>query len=80
MKTYTNGEKNKITTSIPRNYDKIYTELFDHFLNIPGCDTITNITEDWIPKFIILFRQEVSQSFSKYKKYLKDLNDEFIKK
>jgi checkpoint serine/threonine-protein kinase len=77
MSTYTENNRNKITQSIPRQFDKLYTKLFDTFLNIPSCHELPNLEEDFIRHFVILFKTELGASFSKSKKYLADLNEKY---
>jgi checkpoint serine/threonine-protein kinase len=77
MKTFSEGGRNKITNNIPRQYDKVFAELFDTYLNIPSCTEIPDLQTEWITKFVGLFKAELGSSFSKYKKYLKDLNEAF---
>lgn len=37
MEVYNENNKFKITKKMPRNYDEIFNELFDTYLNIPSC-------------------------------------------
>lgn len=68
--------RNRLNATFPRNYDKIFARMFDCFLNIPDCQHIPEIADEWIPKFVMLFKMELGASFAKFNKYLKDLNRE----
>ncbi len=72
-------ERNSMTSSFPRNYDKVYARMFDAFLNIPDCQSIPDVEKDWIPEFVNLFKMELGTSFYKYAKYLKELNSAPLK-
>ena len=37
METFTECDKYKMTKKMPRNYDKIFADLFETYLNIPNC-------------------------------------------
>ena len=77
MKTFVESDRFKITASIPRQFDKLFTKLFDTFLNIPSCNELPNLEEDFINNFVELFKAEFVRSFAKHKKYLSDINDFF---
>ena len=72
-------EKNSITSSIPRNYDKLFSNIFREFLNIPDSNSIPDIRNDWIPTLVNLFKMELGTSFAKYSKYLKELNQAVLR-
>ena len=77
MNTYSENGKNKISCSIPRNFDKLFSSLFDTYLNIPSCNEIPDLQTEFINKFVNLFKYELGTSFSKSKNYLADLNKDF---
>ncbi len=77
MKTYNENGRNKTTNVMPRSFDKIFSNLFDTFLNIPSCDEMPDLQKDWISQFVVLFKTELGASFSKHKKYLQELNESF---
>ena len=70
--------KFKMTSSFPRSYDKLFQRLFDAYLNVSSSKTAPNLEEDFIREFVILFKNELSTSFGKYKQYLIELNSEYI--
>jgi hypothetical protein len=77
MQTYSSADGlNKISQSMPRNYDKLFDNLFETFLNIPSTkrSDMPNMRQDWIEKFVGLFKKELASSFFKSSKYLKELN------
>ena len=77
MNTYSENGKNKISSSIPRNFDKLFSSLFETYLNIPSCNEIPDLQTEFINKFVNLFKYELGTSFSKSKNYLADLNKDF---
>lgn len=72
-------DRNAINTSFPRNYDKIFTRMFDTLLNIPDCQSIPDVHKDWIPHFVNLFKMELGTSFAKFSKYLRELNQDTLR-
>lgn len=74
MNLFSEGNRNKMTSSFDRKYDPIFNELFDTFLNIPSCQEVPNIQNDWIDRFLVLFKKELAANFGKSKDYLKKLN------
>jgi checkpoint serine/threonine-protein kinase len=77
MNTFNEQGKNKITQSIPRQFDKLYGKLFETFLNIPSCHELPDLEHDFIRHFVVLFKTELGATFSKSKKYLADLNEKY---
>jgi len=77
METFTECDKYKMTKKMPRNYDKIFADLFETYLNIPNCQELPNLEKDWIAKFVPLFKNELGNSFCKSADYLKALNKHY---
>lgn len=77
IKFFTEKDRNRMSLSLPRSYDKIYSNLFDSFLNIPSCKEIPNLEIDWIPEFVRLFKKDLGSSFMKSSKYLSAMNAHF---
>lgn len=80
MNTYQENGRNKISSSIPRSYDRVFAKMFDTFLNIPSSDHLPDLKNEFIGSLVVLFKNEIAQSFSKHKPYLQALNDHFNKK
>ena len=75
MTTIKSGVRNKASDKIPRNYNPIFTQLFDACLNIPSSQETPDLQTEFIVKLENLFKDELDNSVSKSNKYLKDLKD-----
>jgi hypothetical protein len=69
--------KYKIKNSFPRNYDPLFEQLFETYLNITSLKTMPNLEAHYINKFVPVFEKEVSSSFKKSEQYLANLNKNF---
>jgi checkpoint serine/threonine-protein kinase len=80
MNVFNENERNKIAASFPRKYDKIFSKLFDTYLNIPDCQHIPDLESDWIQSYVALFKNELGNSFCKSSGYLKELSKSYLRK
>ncbi|RNA43421.1 mitotic checkpoint serine threonine- kinase BUB1 [Brachionus plicatilis] len=80
MKTYKEKDRNRFVGSFPRGYDKMFDRLFDTYLNVPSCNEFPDIDSKFIENLKKLFMSELTQSFTKSKKYLTALKEHFHKK
>lgn len=77
MNVYNENGRCRMSKSVPRSYDKLFTQMFDSFLNIPSCHELPDLQTEWINQFVVLFRNELAESFNKSKEYLKKLNQHY---
>ncbi len=79
MTTYTANGRNRIPSSVPRQYDELYDRLFDSFLNIASCQELPRLKEDFIKYFSILFKAELDfcGSFRTSAGYLASLSEKY---
>lgn len=77
MTLYREKGQYKLTNSIPRNFDRLYTLLFDTYLNWDYSKTRPNLGEDYISKFASIFENKIHSSINISKQYLANLNKYF---
>ena len=77
MTLYRENGQYKLTNSIPRNFDRLYTLLFDTYLNWDYSKTRPNLGEDYISKFASIFENKIHSSINISKQYLANLNKYF---
>ncbi len=77
MNTFVENGRFRSTQAIPRMYDKLYTKMFDTFLNIPSSHELPDLDNEFIKGFVMLFKPELGNTFNKSKKYLEEMNKHF---